>query len=1198
MRLEVLKGWITCAAIIYSIGSVGTVYAQTSLGDLLEIGRRVLESQPQREPEPQVPIQPTAPQRQTTTLPSTQPLQTQPVRASRETVRTLQSRLAELGYDPGPADGLMGRRTRTAILAFQRDNNLRQTGEPNVEVESAVASAWAARVGTHRRLTGETLTEEPVQSTNPSFDCQRASTPTEFAICGSGALSMMDSKIRDVYVTTRERLGPADKARLVEDQRGFLQQRDRCSADHACLDRVMRQRLTELDEISRRDVVFSQTTRTAERPNFPVAAGQQPTAAQQLSAINALQDLQVIDGRPLIFSAGQRVPTDLNRKEMETNIARLLLIAGFRDPEPRLQEPTFLVEMVSLLGVGELRNILRGVFGTIPPDLENRLKQVARNNNADTIQSIYQFELKDEFDRRAFQKIARESVTEFMSGARLPTPLPVRIYCLVRLGDYDFAAQKFPIGVGRRRSCENSRLRVMRGHYQILTTRFSSFPNSINLEAGKAKMLLSSIGGSKVAFLSYDAVFSITFPADQNGGKSPTYEAVSVGNFALNSGTQHDAILYSFGENDLDHFAPPQTAAADASTASSPSGSFGKGWERVPETALALKFAFDLISDETWLKLTERQIIYEQQAAYSELRVFSASELTGRVANFAAPELLETYKTRVKGFLNAVPERFFVTDEIMPSWVAYQNGALRAKRSPTRFDDYLRELYTFDEKQSAAIPGLGARALIDASGFQAKQPLGALPRSVTQDAQHLINSVMIALDRKPRIKAIEMSPSEAERLFKNGGCGALNEAVLQVAGGVAKGVLTDEDFEKADDEFRRCMRNPPPSRERFASDYEFQITGARRAPLGVLLEAKLVGAELYALNGENFASLGAEDFPLADDPIKLAAERKAAEAAAREAERARMQADKEAKRVAALEVQQQAEEAKRIEREEVADQTAQPFFDILGVKLGDDFETSVGNVMAEIGATESFYARRELRQKLQSPGNGPPIENWAAFHNATLLHVPASKDMVSLYHEPPTSPDVVTGISRTRVFEPGKGPGVEAIVALLEQKYGPLEDRAKRNLKLLIWTSAPKREKRADGRLPPAETVNAAASACARSTVAAASTNAIFFALERQGRDEGNIPRNKLPWTDENDEIWIAPDAHPIEMAPLMGERGDCPPYEFLLVWINDGSDGRVIELRLALARPSAVARISEELRKQLMSAPADTSEDAAPIKL
>lgn len=48
--------------------------------------------------------------------------------ASDATVRAVQQRLNELGYNAGPVDGLMGPRTQAAITAFQRDRGLAATG--------------------------------------------------------------------------------------------------------------------------------------------------------------------------------------------------------------------------------------------------------------------------------------------------------------------------------------------------------------------------------------------------------------------------------------------------------------------------------------------------------------------------------------------------------------------------------------------------------------------------------------------------------------------------------------------------------------------------------------------------------------------------------------------------------------------------------------------------------------------------------------------------------------------------------------------------------------------------------------------------------------------------------------------------------------------------------------------------------------
>ncbi len=62
----------------------------------------------------------------------------------------IQTLLAELGYAAGPADGLMGQRTRAAIRKFQQDKGLAVTGEATDELRVA-AYAELRRRALHRQ---------------------------------------------------------------------------------------------------------------------------------------------------------------------------------------------------------------------------------------------------------------------------------------------------------------------------------------------------------------------------------------------------------------------------------------------------------------------------------------------------------------------------------------------------------------------------------------------------------------------------------------------------------------------------------------------------------------------------------------------------------------------------------------------------------------------------------------------------------------------------------------------------------------------------------------------------------------------------------------------------------------------------------------------------------------------------------------
>ena len=77
--------------------------------------------------------------------------------AADETVRAVQQKLNELGYSAGPADGLMGRSTRSAISDFQRDTGISSDG--------VASSALLARINAATRSSPSSLDSQPMRST-------------------------------------------------------------------------------------------------------------------------------------------------------------------------------------------------------------------------------------------------------------------------------------------------------------------------------------------------------------------------------------------------------------------------------------------------------------------------------------------------------------------------------------------------------------------------------------------------------------------------------------------------------------------------------------------------------------------------------------------------------------------------------------------------------------------------------------------------------------------------------------------------------------------------------------------------------------------------------------------------------------------------------------------------------------------------
>ena len=66
---------------------------------------------------------------------------------SSATIRQVQRQLSSRGYNPGPADGVLGRATRAALMDFQRKENLPVTGQPDSATRAAlgVGAGVAAR---------------------------------------------------------------------------------------------------------------------------------------------------------------------------------------------------------------------------------------------------------------------------------------------------------------------------------------------------------------------------------------------------------------------------------------------------------------------------------------------------------------------------------------------------------------------------------------------------------------------------------------------------------------------------------------------------------------------------------------------------------------------------------------------------------------------------------------------------------------------------------------------------------------------------------------------------------------------------------------------------------------------------------------------------------------------------------------------
>lgn len=88
-----------------------------------------------------------------------------------------------------------------------------------------------------------------VTAARPSYNCNRARTASERAVCASPGLAGLDRTMASRYVSALSSADP-EAARLLRQTRdAFLGYRERCGSDSNCIDRVYRGRIREIDDI-------------------------------------------------------------------------------------------------------------------------------------------------------------------------------------------------------------------------------------------------------------------------------------------------------------------------------------------------------------------------------------------------------------------------------------------------------------------------------------------------------------------------------------------------------------------------------------------------------------------------------------------------------------------------------------------------------------------------------------------------------------------------------------------------------------------------------------------------------------------------------------------------------------------------------------------------------------------------------------
>ncbi len=79
-----------------------------------------------------------------------------------------------------------------------------------------------------------------------SFDCTKADKASEKAVCSNAELGRLDTQLAALYAKAQKSYDPGELPDLKKDQRAWMQERDRCGGDSACLKDRYERRIARL----------------------------------------------------------------------------------------------------------------------------------------------------------------------------------------------------------------------------------------------------------------------------------------------------------------------------------------------------------------------------------------------------------------------------------------------------------------------------------------------------------------------------------------------------------------------------------------------------------------------------------------------------------------------------------------------------------------------------------------------------------------------------------------------------------------------------------------------------------------------------------------------------------------------------------------------------------------------------------------
>lgn len=89
----------------------------------------------------------------------------------------------------------------------------------------------------------------PGKAAAASFNCRRAGTATERAICGNLGLNDRDVRMAQLYDILRRLVPMGTRGAIMDRQSAWLRERNRCGGDRSCIGQAYDRRIRELNRV-------------------------------------------------------------------------------------------------------------------------------------------------------------------------------------------------------------------------------------------------------------------------------------------------------------------------------------------------------------------------------------------------------------------------------------------------------------------------------------------------------------------------------------------------------------------------------------------------------------------------------------------------------------------------------------------------------------------------------------------------------------------------------------------------------------------------------------------------------------------------------------------------------------------------------------------------------------------------------------